>query len=239
MGHGGVLDDGGTVPQIGQSRGSNALLLGKAVLHDLEASVAGGWGRGAAVREVIIVVVVITSGCSSRHVDTLIRMGTAGGGRGGSRRPCLIEVETASYCGCRRGGGHGWFGLGFLPQFRLFLVSQLVFSQVGSPLEFLATLHTIKGHFFGILLVRLLLWLLLLLVRLLLLLIDGIAILFFGGRGGFFFGLCQRRWEARLAGQLNCFPHSGHLYSRSTMQAHLCRASPKASSNLILHNRHT
>lgn len=35
-------------------------------------------------------------------------------------------------------------------------------------------------------------------------------------------GLCQRRWEARLAGQLNTFSHSGHLYSRLTIMVHLC-----------------
>ncbi len=43
-------------------------------------------------------------------------------------------------------------------------------------------------------------------------------------------GLCQRRWEARLAGQLNTLPHSGHLYSRWMILGHLCWASAKASS---------
>jgi len=42
VGHGGVLDDGGAVPQVGQSGGSNGLLLREAVLHDLQAAIARG-----------------------------------------------------------------------------------------------------------------------------------------------------------------------------------------------------
>jgi len=43
-------------------------------------------------------------------------------------------------------------------------------------------------------------------------------------------GLCQRRWEARLAGQLKALSHSGHLYSRCTIMLHLknkCHSSLK------------
>ena len=34
-------------------------------------------------------------------------------------------------------------------------------------------------------------------------------------------GLCQRRWEARFAGQLKTLSHSGHLYSTWTIMEHL------------------
>jgi len=40
MGHGCVLDDGGAVPQVGQSRGSNAFLLRETMFHNLKPSVS-------------------------------------------------------------------------------------------------------------------------------------------------------------------------------------------------------
>ena len=36
-----------------------------------------------------------------------------------------------------------------------------------------------------------------------------------------FLGLCHRRWEARFAGQLKTFSHSGHRYSTWTIMEHL------------------
>lgn len=52
-------------------------------------------------------------------------------------------------------------------------------------------------------------------------------------------GLCQRRWEARLAGQLNILSHSGHRYSTLTIREHLCWAREKGSAYASLHSWHT
>lgn len=133
MGHGGVLDDGGAVPQIGQGGRCNALLLGEAMFHDLEPPIAHGGSRRAAVGEVVVVVLIVAAG----GIDTLIGVGTASRGRGGR----LIEVETARY-GRRRAARQR---LLLLLPLRLLLVRQLVFSQVSSPLELLAALPAIEG----------------------------------------------------------------------------------------------
>ena len=51
-------------------------------------------------------------------------------------------------------------------------------------------------------------------------------------------GLCQRRCDARLAGQLKTLSHSEQRYSTWMMRGHRCCARQKASSKTCRHSRH-
>lgn len=52
------------------------------------------------------------------------------------------------------------------------------------------------------------------------------------------FGLCHRLWEAKFAGQLKLFPHSGQSYFTFSIRAHLCCANCSGSENIARQSLH-